>query len=219
MFFSSELNVRYLMGKRIREPMIFSVMLVVIVVGFSTNYNLSYGSSINSEVDKTNAVETSIGDLPTHCVSGPEPMTVFNQVAPVIGSYPAWATMNGPKAQLIYTGDDTSPTEYGWELKFLWIMRNTYTDTVTVSGRNLETDQPIYFQLNNQTTPTETLLLKIADNNAFTFADFPGSIFIPTAGCYILEAKWEGGYWGANFSAGKIPDPQWHATMTAIPSD
>ena len=35
------------------------------------------------------------------------------------------------------------------------------------------------------------------------FEEFPGKLFIPRAGCYVLEVRWPGGSWTASFAAGR----------------
>lgn len=35
------------------------------------------------------------------------------------------------------------------------------------------------------------------------FVEFPMRLFVPRAGCYVLEVRWPGGAWQASFAAGR----------------
>lgn len=86
---------------------------------------------------------------------------------------------------------------------------------MTLHGTNLSTGAPLYLDADYAlaaSTPTAMVLdpsdptvLKQDANRDAQWTQFPGSLTVPGAGCYSLEAVWPGGSWQMTFAAGVVP--------------
>ncbi len=155
-------------------------------------------------------VENPVGPVPTNCPHGPEPMVLSSHFGPGIGGYPAWAIgFGGPHATMpIYAGN-LEPSRYGWPQKVLWVVKRSYPGLVRLRGANLADGVQLWFEIGGRREVTVAPVLK-APEPAIPYqtegwAEFPSYLYIPRAGCYTLEAEWEGGFWRVNFAAGR-PD-------------
>jgi hypothetical protein len=81
-------------------------------------------------------------------------------------------------------------------------------------GRHADADpdrgDPLWFQIGDK-APTTTPKLDPTQPGAYpynpanpdqVFPEYPSYLFIPRAGCYVLEASWPGGHWRIPFAAG-----------------
>jgi hypothetical protein len=99
----------------------------------------------------------------------------------------------------------------GWGHKFLWVVEDSVKGLVTIHGANLRDGSPLLPSADGQ-GPTSTLTLLVLDAHdphramyVDQWAEFPGGLTIPKAGCYYLEATWPGGSWRITFAAGVVP--------------
>jgi len=138
----------------------------------------------------------------------------------MLGAGPAWVGGIGRYNQvplaLVWSGD-ASTTHYqnGWAHKDLWVVATTLQGSVTIRGTNLSTGAPVYPDADGASatsTPTVMVLdpgdptvLKEDANRDAQWTQFPGSLTVPGAGCYSLEAIWPGGSWHMTFAAGFLP--------------
>jgi len=53
--------------------------------------------------------------------------------------------------------------------------------------------------------PSDPTVLKQNANRDAQWTQFPGSLTVPAAGCYSLQAIWPGGSWHLTFAAGLVP--------------
>lgn len=167
--------------------------------------------------------EASLGPLPQTCSPSSirMPKTISPEFAPAVGAGPAWGVGISSYKQvplaLVWNPVDALDThnQYGWEHKLLWVVATHVQGSVTIHGMNLQTGTPIYPDAEYaeaSSTPT-ALILNPSDptvvsqdaNRDDQWTQFPGSLTVPGAGCYSLEATWPGGNWHLAFAAGLVP--------------
>ncbi len=157
---------------------------------------------------------TRLGPAPQNCPPGPVLKQVVSNTGLVAGSSPVWAGgFIGPHATLAWLPPVTSPihNQYGWGHKLLWVVADSVKGLVTIHGANLRDGSPLLPSADGQ-APTSTLTLLVLDPQdphramyVDQWAEFPGGLTIPKAGCYYLEATWPGGSWRITFAAGMVP--------------
>ena len=99
--------------------------------------------------------------------------------------------------------------------KLLWVVATTLHGSVTIHGTNLSTGAPVYPEAEYATAvsipttlvldPSDPIVLNQDANRDDHWTQFPGSLTVPGAGCYSLEAVWPGGSWQITFAAGVVP--------------
>jgi hypothetical protein len=84
-------------------------------------------------------------------------------------------------------------------------MQAKYTHPITLTGGNLRGGTLLWFQIDQQNPSTSPTLdpLHAERQPDAGWLEWGSYLYIPTAGCYYLEAKWPSGSWRINFSAGK----------------
>lgn len=148
----------------------------------------------------------SLGPVPQDCPPGPTPRPIFAGIGPGIGSFPVWAFgFDGPHAVLRISPNDTY-TQYGWIWKIVWEVGPNYMHPVTLHSGKLSGGAPLWFQF--EATTRSPVLDPQHPNHPLSvvgsdWAEWGSYLFIPTAGCYFLEAGWPGGHWRITFAAGR----------------
>jgi len=155
-----------------------------------------------------------LGPVPQDCLPGPTPQSIDGAFGPVVGAGPVWAgNFIGPHATLAWLPPTISAmhNQYGWPHKLLWVVADSVKGLVIIRGANLRDGSSLRPHAEQEvatSTPT-ILVLDPQDpnliNHADQWAEFPGSLTIPKAGCYYLEATWPGGSWRITFAAGVVP--------------
>ncbi len=155
-----------------------------------------------------------LGLVPKDCPAGPTPKDVISNTGPAAGGFPVWAVGFGrPHATLEWNPQQAMELHYsdGWHHKFLWVVDTSVNGLVTIHGANLYDGSPFLPDAEQKvatSTPT-TLILDPQDPNLpniiGSWAEFPGGLDIPKAGCYYLIATWPGGSWRITFAAGVVP--------------
>ncbi len=139
------------------------------------------------------------------------PRPVFSDVGPGVGSFPVWAFgFGGPHAIVRIPTSYFTYTQYGWTWKLIWRVSVHYMQPVRLHGGNLRTSTPLWFQMNGQTS-TAPVLDPRPDEAQIAESGYPAEavewrsyLYIPAAGCYYLEADWQGGSWRVTFAAGRL---------------
>lgn len=154
-----------------------------------------------------------LGPLPQDCPPGPTPKDVVSNTGPVVGAPPVWASgFIGPHAALVWDSSlaDQLHNQYGWPHKLLWVVEDSMKGLVAIRGANLRDGSPLLPGADGQ-EPTSTLTVLVLDPQdakraqyVDQWAEFPGGLTIPKAGCYYLEATWPGGSWRITFAAGVV---------------
>lgn len=164
-----------------------------------------------------------LGPIPQSCPPSSilAPKTISPKFVPMFGAGPVWAggivSYEQIPLALVWTTEDALVThdQYGWEHKLLWVAATSLHGSVTIRGTNLRTGAPIYpdAEYASAASTLPSLVLEPEDpavvsqdaNRDAQWTQFPGSLTIPGAGCYSLEAVWPGGSWHMIFAAGSVP--------------
>lgn len=151
-------------------------------------------------------VTLKLGPPPRDC-NGPTPKEVASFVGPAVGESPIWAVGPvGPHATIELGGR----TKWGWRAKVLLMIEPRHEGTVTVRGTSADGGSPIWFKTSGRFVlgPTTELVLDPQNPGIPVqhgqWKEWPSTFYIPKAGCYFLEAQWDGGSWRLPFAAGKM---------------
>ena len=133
---------------------------------------------------------------------------------PGVGASPVWVTgFHGPRAQLVQL-DPTreQPADYGWAYRLLLVERSDSFRPILLSGGNLQDNAPLLFEDGISIrghTPVTAFFSLAADNPRLPskyddrWKAWTVIVYVPSAGCYSLEAFWPEGSWQVNFAAGR----------------
>lgn len=148
------------------------------------------------------------------CPRGPAPTLLPSLSLSVVGVAPVWAVGLHPDRPLpLGLG---MQTEHGWPVKIPWLEKSAYTGTVTVQARPWPHGRLLWLQGATQ-RPHTTLVLDPRHPSltplrtdarhpgtlvtASAWKGFSSLLFIPRAGCYMLQARWPGGTWSVPVTA------------------
>jgi hypothetical protein len=156
-----------------------------------------------------------IGPPPTNCPLAP-PLAIIDAFGAALGTSPAWALgfIAEGRRDVLHIVDSlhgrTGP--HGLYRKVLWLTQPGYSQKVTLSGHSLSNSDRLWFQFGGD-DPTTTPILDpvhpgvpgsgdLSGSPQNRYANFPSYLFIPSADCYVLEARWPGGSYSISFAAG-----------------
>jgi len=126
----------------------------------------------------------------------------------VLGSSPAWMYVGrslDPSIGALHTPARLS--EHGWTTKALWILPASASRSVTITGMNASTGDPIWFNPAGS-TPGDAMTLDPAKPGAVPstgdpWLEFPSTLSFPGAGCYTVSAHGAAGEWSTTFGFGR----------------
>lgn len=159
-----------------------------------------------------NAVPLPLGPIPSNCQNNPPPESLPHALGDGIGMSPVWAVGFTPGLTLhLDFGDKGGMMHgpHGWYRKLAWLIGPDYRQRIVLRGSALAGGAPLWFQIGGNQPPTTTPLLNPQQPEAEFpgeppgWAFFPSYMFIPRAGCYVVEASWPGGMWRLAFAAGR----------------
>lgn len=156
-------------------------------------------------------VESPLGYAPDACPGSQPPQTLRSDLGLALGTSPVWAVgFMSARVSGAYLRRPGTVQRQGYPMKILWVMDHATGLTTHVRGRY--NSSPVWLQVIDGKGPLEGTDLVLdpkhpSDTTSVTggSADllrFPGQVFVPSAGCYSLQASWPGGSWTATFSAG-----------------
>lgn len=131
---------------------------------------------------------------------------------PLVGGSPLWGGFYAKldrRANAYSTGANVRRVRYGWRIKVLWLIEPTTTTSVTLSGSNTTTGQPLYFETGGVQPRGPSARLALDPSYPAIpvqhgrWKEFPSYLFAPSAGCYRLTASWAGGSWALGFGFGR----------------
>jgi hypothetical protein len=140
---------------------------------------------------------------PADC-PGPNPrkLTSFGNYGNLIGSSPVWAgayaTFDTRRGGY-HVQRDAPRSRYGWRIKVLWVVADTVEGRVRVTGSAVNRRSRLWFEVGDRDErPVPQAMLDPARPGVPAtgdFREFPSYVYIPRAGCYLLQASWLGGAW------------------------
>ncbi len=165
-----------------------------------------------------------LGPAPTHCPAGPQLATFtiddmfgggFVGGDMFVGRSPVWTLGLYPGARVSLepvTGTAT-PSPYP-SIKVMWIVGPNYPQPVTLSGHELSTDAPVWFDLspvgNGPGNPVTMAVLDPAAPNRGDTRNASGLwniwgilLYFFASGCYQITAAWAGGSWQMVIAVGR----------------
>src|SRR5713101_4942976 len=168
--------------------------------------NAPPGTTLQSAV----AENSTLASLPLNCPSVAAPQN-FDPVTfpPGVGASPIWITgLSGPPL-LVHREDINPSQDYGWAYHVLLVVKSDYSDAVLLSGGSQHDDFPLLFdkEIVPQGQSPVTAFFQLNTQHP----DFPSQygdehwkaweirLYVPSAGCYYLQAEWLGGSWKVNF--------------------
>ncbi len=156
-----------------------------------------------------------LAPAPQNCPS-PAPLHTFDPAtfSPGVGASPVWVTgFSGPTARLIHLDDSREqPQEFGWAYHLLLVEKTDLPRAVVLSGDNLQNGSPLFFEngISIRAQNSVTAFFELAADHLRLPSKYDAQwqawtviMYIPTAGCYSLEAFWPEGGWKVNFAAGR----------------
>jgi hypothetical protein len=162
-----------------------------------------------STVDET-LMKTDLGDAPQSCkaASKLEKADAGADAVVKVNSNLWVEGFAGPDAALTVTADKSNQTKHGWATD-IKLLVNVGSDPVTIWGRDLNDDSPLWFSIDGQDPTTAALLspytlLKSADQKT-KMAAVRSTLFVPKAGCYqlLVQVKGRSAVTDIRFAAGQ----------------
>jgi hypothetical protein len=162
----------------------------------------SSGTEATSATDRPRAVAKRLGPAPTGCV-GPAPhLHSFGDYGNLAGRSPVWAGFYAtfdPAGQRYRLERDAPRTEHGWRVKVLWVVGPELGEPARLRGREAESGVALSFDVEDQGVgPTKSGTLDPSQPGVpptGDYKEFPSYLYIPQAGCYVLEVEWPEGRW------------------------
>jgi hypothetical protein len=159
-------------------------------------------------------VVPALGAVPTFCAQGAA-LVPFDTatIIPGIGGKDVWIVgpFSGPRATAhLASAPPSDYTPLGWPLQIQVAIVSTATQPITLTGRDVRTGYPLWFQASTQepaalATPSLTIdptLLQSSTGDGKWLLWF-GVLYLPGASCYQLQSAWAGGGWTINLAAGQ----------------
>jgi hypothetical protein len=102
---------------------------------------------------------------------------------------------------------DAARTRFGWRIKVLWVLGPSATAVVELTGVNVRTREPIWFEVSDGGRPAPSATLDPATPGAVSepgspWKEFPSHLYFPSAGCYRLHVESVDGGWDLAFGFG-----------------
>ncbi len=158
-----------------------------------------------------------LGSIPSNCPPESLLVTIDSAIAPSVGGQGVWLTAGfveahgvAPQQRAIIAMGRLSPsvyTAFGWPVQILVAVKQGLTQPITITGRDLRTDYPLWLSA----SPGDGAMPTVAiDPNQLPSRSSDGQwllwfgvLYLPGAGCYMLQSTWPSGGWTATFAAGR----------------
>lgn len=156
-----------------------------------------------------------IGPIPTTCGASPTADPVGPPtIGRAVGAGPVWVDGFDGGAAIIHIARHATGTytSNGWPVPIALAFKRPFSATVTVDAEVVPGFAPLWFSFqgpNGGTSPSagftldpqhdQNLSPSWDDTATFWF----GTLFLPGAGCYALDANWSSGSWSKLFAAGE----------------
>jgi hypothetical protein len=98
-------------------------------------------------------------------------------------------------------------TKYGWRVKVLVVVDSEQKETLSLRLRRVGSRRALWFHIQGQAPSTKPVLdpahPPVPPEESPQWREFPSYFFLPSAGCFRLEARWPGGSWARRFAGGR----------------
>lgn len=155
--------------------------------------------------------------VPSDCGNLAEPLEINGETGSFLGAWPILISVSSgagkPKGVLAFPnqhyGTDARLPGW-WYNKIAWFVSESYRGEVKISGYNVKDHSPLYINWKDDILETTAAL---NPKKSFSFVNgmqgwafFPSIVWVSKAGCYNIEAEWEGGAWRQIVAVGYDPD-------------
>jgi hypothetical protein len=154
------------------------------------------------------ASAANVGPAPKDCPLDPplRPQKLSDNIAPLVGTSPVWATAGGGSGPGHLAGDTWSP-DGGWPGKIVWEVGPNYNRPVILLAGNLRDGTFLQWHFpEHQLTWAPVLDPQHPGHPVSVIGpewnEWGSEILIPAAGCYYVEAIWPEGHWRVTFAVG-----------------
>ncbi|HLL79646.1 MAG TPA: hypothetical protein VKT25_09110 [Ktedonobacteraceae bacterium] len=156
-------------------------------------------------------LDSTLAEAPQNCLYS---TTLSNFATPLyppsVGSSPVWVTgFTGPGALLNHLSRAPRPHD-GWYAPLLIVSETNFAGDIILRAGIVSSSFPLWFSKQYGGSLVRTVTLHPLDPSLsnHTTGDQQWSatlvyLYIPQAGCYYLDASWNGGSWVAYFAAGR----------------
>jgi hypothetical protein len=147
---------------------------------------------------------------PTNCPAGQAPQNIAPEMfGPAVGRAPVWVgTFEGPPTTLRVRSYQVrlQMTPYGWPKQLFVVLLPPLAGDVRLSATNLSNGSALWLTDGLHIQPTTSAVISAQGFGAGAqqprWIVWGITLYIPTAGCYMLDARWRGGEWQVPFAAG-----------------
>lgn len=152
---------------------------------------------------------------PADCGVLADAMAIDPLIPDALGAWPIWVALpnRGPETKGIVGMPNqhfiTNPQLEGWwATKIAWFIATSYVGEVRLQGFNTADHSPMYFEFDGDEATTLATLNPEhpggSANGLANWAFFPSYMWVSKAGCYRLEAEWDGGLWQQIIAVGSM---------------
>lgn len=157
-----------------------------------------------------------LGPVPQSC---PQETSLQNFVSPVfppgVGGSPLWVTgfvgQGQARSAVLNHLVRAKPPQFGWYQQLTLVAETNYAGTVTLQGGIVGSTFPLWFgTFPHNDGLINTISVRPLDTSAPNhfggdqqWGTLPIHVYIAQAGCYYLQATWDGGSWVVYFAAGQ----------------
>ena len=123
-----------------------------------------------------------------------------------IGAAPIFAADFGAGRAKLHVANGPH-TKYGWRVKVLVVVDAEQTETLSLRLRRVGSRRALWFRVGGRAPSTKPVLdpahPPVPPEESTRWKEFPSYFFLPSAGCFQLEARWPGGSWTRRFAGGR----------------
>ncbi len=192
------------------------LLLSLATLTFMTQTGITSSSTALTPVSSLDVeVAPDMEPVPTNCGIPAEPIAIDPLIPQAVGTWPIWIAL--PNSTLATTGILIMPNQHyqrnpglegWWAAKIAWFVPKSYTGRIYLRGINITDQSPVYFAFNGN-DPVSLATLNpdqpggyVPDLDKWVF--FPSHVWVSKAGCYRIEAEWDGGLWQQIIAIGSV---------------
>lgn len=188
-----------------------ALLLLLLALPLIANSGSIGGAALTPTVE----VATEMEVVPADCGILAEPIAIDPLIPQALGTWPIWVALpnwtDETKGILVVPNEHYHThhhLEGWWATKVAWFIPLSYTGEVQLRGYNLADHSPIFFDFSSN-EPGEVATLNPDQPGGYVteldqWAFFPSHLWVSKAGCYRIEAAWEGGSWQQVIAVGSV---------------